>query len=289
VTLSELRGLLAVRLPDPIAVSSVLEEVMCTSRAQLILQGAREVTTEEFDQAVAFADSVVAGVPLQHVIGHWSFRTLELVVDARALIPRPETEVMVGVALDELVRLRTFRPLPLRCLDLGTGTGAIALSLVSESPDVVVVATDLSAAALALANENRSRLGEPLRDRLELRQGDWFGALAALDEAASAVAEFDLICANPPYLSDREWLEVDPVVRDHDPVGALVAGAVGTEQIELILGGAAGHVARGGALVLEIGWRQGPEVTRLAWAAGAGYVAILPDLVGRDRILLARC
>jgi release factor glutamine methyltransferase len=288
VTLAELRGLLGARLPDPIALSCVLEEVMNAPRSQLIVEGGREVTDEEFRRAVGLVEEVVAGVPLQHVIGHWTFRTLELGVDSRALIPRPETEMVVSVALDELARLAGFRPLPLRCLDLGTGTGAIALSLLSECPDVSVVATDTSREALEVADENRSQLAEPLRDRLELRHGDWYGALAATCGGVSSVAPFDLICANPPYLSEAEWCEVDPVVRDYDPVEALVAGPVGIEQIELILAGAGRHLTGRGSLVVEIGWKQGPEVMRLARSAGAGQVAVLPDLAGRDRILLAR-
>jgi release factor glutamine methyltransferase len=268
--------------------SRLLEEVMCASRSQLIVESDREVTEDQCRQAVELVDSVLAGVPLQHVIGHWTFRTVELAVDHRALIPRPETEILVSVALDELARLGTFRPLPLRCLDLGTGTGAIALSLVSECPDVRVVATDVSMEALALAGENRSQLSEPLRDRLELRHGDWYGALVAAGGADPVDVPFDLICANPPYLSELEWRDVDPIVRDYDPVQALVAGEVGTEAIELILAAATGHLTSGGSMVIEIGWKQGPDAMRLARAAGAGHVAVLPDLVGRDRILLAR-
>jgi release factor glutamine methyltransferase len=288
VTLAELRGLLGARLADPTALNCVLEEVMCAPRSQLLVQGGRLVTDAELAQALELADSVLSGVPLQHVIGHWTFRTLELAVDGRALIPRPETEMVVGVALEELDRLAGARPLPLRCLDLGTGTGAIALSLVSEFPDATVVATDVSPEALALAAQNRSQLAEPLRDRVEFRYGDWYDALAPSSDEASFVVPFDLICANPPYLSEAEWAEVDPIVRDYDPVQALVAGAFGTEQIERILDGAGKHLSDGGSLVVEIGWEQGPEAMRLAGSAGAGHVAVLPDLAGRDRILLAR-
>jgi release factor glutamine methyltransferase len=273
---------------DPIALNCVLEEVMCAPRSQLIVQGARLVTDDELAQALELADSVVAGVPLQHVVGHWTFRTLELAVDRRALIPRPETEMLVSVALDELDRLAGSRLAPLRCLDLGTGAGAIALSLVSECPDVSVVATDASTEALALAAENRSRLAEPLGDRVEFRHGDWYEALAATGGETSSVVPFDLICANPPYLSEAEWRDVDPIVRDYDPAQALVAGVVGTEQIELILAGAGKHLSDGGSLVVEIGWKQGAEATGLARSAGAGHVAVLPDLAGRDRVLLAR-
>jgi len=287
VTLTELRSVLSARLDDQVALAWVLEEVLAASRSELAVQSGREVTDEELRIAGALVDEVVAGVPLQHVLGHWSFRTIELSVDRRALIPRPETEVVVGVALDELARLATFRPSPLRCLDLGTGSGAIALSLVSECPDVRVVATDASTEALALAGENRSQLPEPLRSRVELRHGDWYGALVA-DEESAAVLPFDLICANPPYLSEAEWRQVEPVVRDYDPVQALVAGPNGAEQIAIVVAGAREHLVGGGALVVEIGSLQGPAAKRLATSSGAGDVMVLPDLVGRDRVLLAR-
>jgi release factor glutamine methyltransferase len=108
------------------------------------------------------------------------------------------------------------------------------------------------------------------------------------DDSGDGARRFDVICSNPPYLSVLEWSELDPLVRDHDPFEALVGGAAGTEQIERVVGGARDHLADGGTLVVEIGWSQGPVAAGIAVAAGAAKVEILPDLAGRDRILLAR-
>ena len=290
MTLTELRGLLAARLPDPIALNSVLEEVMCTPRAQLILQGAREVTDVEFHEAVAFADAVVAGVPLQHVIGHWSFRSLELTVDGRALIPRPETEVTVSVALDELVRFSDARTVPATHLFAAStsapGPAHRAFSLVSCRGSLTRARRrdrhQQGGTSLACERGIVHALDEPFRMIVaraaagRLVQGR-FLPRNWTPRPGSAVAEFDLICANPPYLSEREWLEVDAIVRDHDPVGALVAGAAGTEQIELILEGAAEHLTRGGVRwCSRSGWQQGPgrDAPGATTAGAANDVAI---------------
>jgi release factor glutamine methyltransferase len=287
VTLLELRGLLADRTTDPIAVRFVLEEVVGASRSELLLTPDREVSDDDVHRAIALIEEFVSGVPLQHVLGHWSFRSLELVVDQRALIPRPETELLVEVALGELDRLRQIRSGPFRVLDLGTGSGAIALSLVRECDDAVVVATDVSRAALDLAACNGSRLSLSEQSRLELRLGDWWDALIGND-SGNAAPRFDVICSNPPYLSVLEWNELDPIVRDHDPFEALVGGATGAEQIERVVAATGAHLADNGTLVVEIGWSQGPVAATIARAAGAVHVEILPDLAGRDRILLAR-
>jgi release factor glutamine methyltransferase len=288
VTFLELRELLADRTSDPIAVRFVLEEVVGESRSALLLTPDREMSDDDVRRALALVEEFVAGVPLQHVLGHWTFRDVELIVDERALIPRPETELVVEAALHELDRMRQGRPRPCRALDLGTGTGAIAVSLVRECPDVFVVATDVSRAALDLAKCNGARLAPAERERLEYRLGDWWEALAESEGSHDSEDRFDLICSNPPYLSVLEWNDLDKIVRDHDPFEALVGGAIGTEQIERVVMGARDHVADGGALVVEIGWLQGPVAADLARASGATYVEVLPDLAGRDRILLAR-
>jgi release factor glutamine methyltransferase len=288
VTLLELRGLLADRTSDPIAVRFVLEEVVGESRSALLLTPDREMSDDDVRRAIALVEEFVAGVPLQHVLGHWTFRDVELIVDERALIPRPETELVVEVALRELDRTRQDRPGPLRALDLGTGSGAIAISLVRECSDVYVVATDVSRAALDLAACNGARLAPLERERLAYRLGDWWEALPVPKCSHDSGQLFDLICSNPPYLSVLEWTDADSIVRDHDPFEALVGGAIGTEQIERIVTAARDHVADGGALVVEIGWLQGPVAADLARAAGATHVEVLPDLAGRDRILLAR-
>ncbi|HET9092327.1 MAG TPA: methyltransferase, partial [Acidimicrobiales bacterium] len=164
-------------------------------------------SSEDDAAAEAFAREAAVrrqrGEPLQHVLGHWSFRQLDVRVDTRALVPRPETEVVVEAALGELARLAGRRPLS-AVADLGTGSGVIALSLAAEVPDPgvpLVYATDASAAALSLAAENARRvLAASQRDRLELRLGSWYAALPA-----AARGGLDLVVSNPPYLSSGEW------------------------------------------------------------------------------------
>ena len=237
-------------------------------------------------RGVARLDAMVgrrgAGEPIQHVLGHWPFRTLDLLVDARALIPRPETEQVVEVALAELDRVLLGRPAGHRpvAVDLGTGTGAIALSIAVERPGVEVWATDRSPEALALARANLAALGMA-GTRVRVVQGDWF---AALDEDLRG--RIDLVVANPPYVAADEPL--DPSVRDWEPADALVPGPTGLEAYEAILAEVASWLAPGGVVVLEIGATQADAVAALAVAAGLGSVGTTTDLAGLDRAVVAR-
>jgi release factor glutamine methyltransferase len=285
VTLDELRSELRARTADESTVRIVLEEITGESYAEIARHPMRAVSSVELAHARTIATDLDAGVPLQHAIGHWTFRNIELVVDERALIPRPETELLVDIVLRELARLRESGRTPLRCRDLGTRTGAIALSLVWECVDVDVTATDVSADALALAKKNADRLLAASERRLLLRLGSWYDALDATD---SSDERFDVICSNPPYLSRSEWQAVDPIVRDHDPEGALVAGSDGLDAVRVIAAGADRHLSPDGALVVEIGWLQGAAAAAIARGAGARFVEVLRDFAGRDRFILAR-
>ncbi len=234
------------------------------------------------------------GEPLQHVLGHWSFRTLDVVVDSRALVPRPETEAVTEVALGELDRLaaearRRGDGPRLNVVDLGTGSGVIALSIATERCFAEVTATDRSPAALELAAENLRRLPSEVRSRLSLARGEWYSALPAGLEGAVAV-----IVSNPPYVARDEWEELDEVVR-HDPYEALVAGETGLESIEAVVGGASRWLSPLGSLVVEIAPLQRERARAMAAAAcdpsgrpAFGSVEVLPDLAGRPRVLLAR-
>ncbi len=240
-----------------------------------------------------------AGEPLQHVVGHWSFRTVELTVDGRALVPRPETEVVVGHALAELARRRAAlaqavaalgptpgaddSPVALVAVDLGTGSGAIACAILAESDDVEVVGVDASSDAVDLARENVERLGPARAARARLVVGDWYGGIAEFLHGL-----VDCVVANPPYLAAGEWAGLDPVVRDHDPYDALVAGPTGLEAVEAIVEGAPAVLAPGGALVVEIAPGQADAAAAFAHAAGAVRVEIARDLAGRDRVLVAQ-
>ena len=218
-----------------------------------------------------------AGEPLQHVLGHWGFRTLDLLVDRRVLIPRPETELVAGLAIAELAALGR----PGLGVDLGTGSGAIALSLAAEMwPHVEVWGTDASADALAVARANLAALGRR-GAAVRLVEGDWFAALP--DELCGGV---DVVVSNPPYVAEQDPLPDD--VARWEPRMALVPGPTGLEAIERIVTESPRWLARSGSLVLEIGETQGDAVAALARSRGFSHVAVHPDLSGRDRALVAR-
>lgn len=233
------------------------------------------------EREVRYVDQMVArratGEPLQYVLGRWGFRTLDLLVDRRVLIPRPETEVVAGLAIDALAALDR----PGIAVDLGTGSGAIALSLAAERwPHVEVWATDASADALAVARANLAGLGRRAAV-VRLLEGDWFGALP--DDLRGRI---DVIVSNPPYVAEDEPLP--PQVADWEPREALVPGPTGLEDIERIVVEAPSWLTDVGALVVEIGETQGAAAERLAMAAGFAQARVHPDLTGRDRALVAR-
>ncbi|MDQ3147820.1 MAG: peptide chain release factor N(5)-glutamine methyltransferase, partial [Actinomycetota bacterium] len=212
--------------------------------------------------ALAHLDAMVArrraGEPLQYVLGCWGFRTLDLYLDRRVLIPRPETEQVVEVALGELRRIGggDLRERSFTVADLGTGSGAIALSLAVEVVTAAVWATDRSTDALAVARANLAGLGRP-GARVRLAEGDWFAALPS--ELAGTL---DLVVANPPYVAAHEVLPSE--VAAWEPTGALVAGPSGLEAHERIVAEAPRWLRDGGSLVVELAPRQAGAVTDLA-------------------------
>lgn len=217
------------------------------------------------------------GEPLAYVLGRWSFRHLDLAVDRRVLIPRPETEVVAGVAIE----LARALPSPVTVADLGTGSGAIGLALADELPvdGVRIWLTDSSVDALDVARANLAGIGRRAAN-VRIAEGAWFDALpAGLD--------VDLAVANPPYVAVGSP-DVDESVRAWEPSTAVFAGADGLDDIRLLVAGAPGRVRHGGWLVLEIGADQGGTVDRLLRAGGYDDVAIRPDLAGRDRIAVGR-
>ena len=245
--------------------------------AEVLNEPATERTLAHLDAMLA---RWRAGEPLQYVLGHWSFRRLDLMVDARVLIPRPETELVVETAL-ELAGAMIGEP-PLRCADLGTGSGAIGLSLAFEMPrgTVEVWLTDVSADALDVARANAAGLGIAGAG-VRFGQGPWFAALPA-----ELKGTFGLIVSNPPYIATGDP-EVEAVVHQWEPAGALYAGADGLDAVRAIAEGALEWLAPGGRLVLEIGARQGNAVAELLTSAGLTDVEVRTDLAGRDRIAVA--
>lgn len=228
----------------------------------------------EDPQASRYREAVsrhAAGAPMAYAVGRAGFRTLDLMVDARVLIPRPETEGLV-----ELVLERT-RGAGGTAADLGTGSGCIALALAVEGDFQNVVATDRSPDALALAGENCERTRPAVA--VELRRGDWLEPLAGRRCRA--------IVANPPYLCDEEWEMLDAAVREFEPREALASGPDGLEATRILLGQAIHALEPGGLLALEIDERRAAAVETLARDAGWRHVTIHQDLFGRPRYVLA--
>lgn len=235
---------------------------------------------------VAHLDDMVArrtaGEPVQYVLGHWAFRHLDLLVDQRVLIPRPETEQVVEVALTALDRIRAERPAGHRPLvaDLGTGSGAIALAVATERRSARVWGVERSPEALAVARANLAGLGMA-GSAVTLAAGHWFDGLPPEQRGT-----FDLIISNPPYIGADEPL--DRSVAEWEPVEALVPGPTGLEDHQHLVAGAGDWLAPGGVLVLEIGSRQGEAVRDLLVGHGFAEVDVHPDLAGLDRAAVGR-
>ncbi len=216
----------------------------------------------------------LAGEPVAYILGHKEFWSLDLDVDRRVLVPRPETELLVEVALDVLRGMDS----PL-VVDIGTGSGAIALALAKERPDAKVVATDLSADALQVAAANAEKLGLAV----EFRHGNLFEPLADLD------GEVDLLVSNPPYVAQDRIDQVEPAVLEYEPRSALLAGPDGLGVIRVLVEQAGPFLKTGGYLLLEMAFDQADAITSLFRSTtGWAEPQVRKDLAGKPRAVLAR-
>jgi release factor glutamine methyltransferase len=232
-----------------------------------------EVTERMVHHLDAMVGRLRSGEPLQYVLGCWSFRRLDLAVDPRVLIPRPETEEVAGVAIG----FAAAAPGPRRVADLGTGSGAIGLSLAVELPidGTEVWMTDVDPDALEVARANLAGVGRAARN-VRIVLGSWAEALP------DGVA-FDVIVSNPPYVAEGSP-DLDALVVEHEPHRALFGGPDGLDAIREIVATAPRHLRPGGALVLEIGFDQGAAVRDLMAAAGLVDIEVRPDASGLERI-----
>lgn len=233
-----------------------------TDRAWLIAHDDDAIAAATHERFAALCRRRAAGEPVAYLVGHKEFFGLPLAVDARVLVPRPDTETLVEWAL-ELLQGRTAP----RVIDLGTGSGAIALAIRSARADAQVEAVDRSADALAVAGANADRLGLPL----QLRQADWL----------TGAGRYDLVVSNPPYIP-----AADPHLASlgHEPRAALVAGESGLDDLRAIIAAASQHLEPGGWLLLEHGWDQAEAVRALLREAGLHDACSRADLAG-----IARC
>ena len=269
----------AAGLPSPESdARRIVEEVAGADATELALvldDPVTELRMARFDGMLARRCS---GEPLQYVLGRWGFRTLDLMVDRRVLVPRPETEVVAGLAIAEVDRLGG-RDLPTTVVDLGCGSGAIGLSVAVERVRTSVWMTDVSEDALAVARANTVGVGRAA-SRVRTAVGPWFEALP--DGLRGAV---HVVVSNPPYV-DRA-VSLPPEVADWEPAGALWADDAGTADLRHLVAGAGDWLVDDGALVLELSPEQADVLREVALGHFA-EVSVEPDLTGRARALVAR-
>ena len=242
----------------------LLAHALGMKRIDLYMAFDRPLVSAELDAARVLVARRAGREPVQHILGEWGFRRLTLRVDGRALVPRPETEIVV----ERCLVLLAGRESPC-VLDVGTGTGAIALAIADEHPGARVTGIDVSPDALALARENVELTGLVV----ELVEHDLHSGLPA--------CPWDLVVSNPPYIAAADADALAPEVRDWDPQVALFA----EDAVAAVARGAVPVLRDGGALVLEVGDGQAAEVVRLLGELGFSDVRITPDLVGRERVV----
>jgi release factor glutamine methyltransferase len=247
--------------------SLLLAHALGVERAWLIAHGSDLLSTESAARFEILIARRAAGEPIAYLVGRRGFHALELDVGPAVLIPRPETELLVELAL-----ARTPEDRALEVVDLGTGSGAIALAIAAARPRARVLATDASAAALAVARANAERLGIANVDFVE---GSWWAPLAG--------RRFDLVVSNPPYIADSDP-HLDLGDLRFEPRSALASGADGLDDLRCIAAGAAEHLKSSGVLLVEHGHDQGESVRALFAAAGLDPVRTHRDLEGRERV-----
>jgi release factor glutamine methyltransferase len=257
----------------------LLSRLLGVARSRLHVEAASPFDPVLASGLEAWVRRRIAGEPVQYITGRAAFRHLDLAVTRAVLIPRPETEGLVGIVLAELRAVASRRPAP-RVLDLGTGSGAVALAIAHEDPAAAVTAADRSEAALEVARANARALG--LEARVTFARGDWFGAVGADDR-------FDVVVSNPPYIATEEWDDLPDDVRRFEPAEALFSGPHGLDAVREIVDDAPLHLVAGGLLAVELAEARAREVA--AWLEGASdwaSVELADDLAGRPRYLIAR-
>jgi release factor glutamine methyltransferase len=255
-------------VPSPrVDAEHLVSHVLGLTRSQLYASDGA-LGEEDSGRLLALVERRRAREPLAYVLGEWGFRRLTLSVDGRALVPRPETEVVVERCLAHLAELEAPR-----ALDVGVGSGAIALAIADEHPGALVVAVDRSEGALALARENLGRTG--LEARVTLRHGHLLDGVAG---------PFDLVVSNPPYVSASDYESLQPEIRLFEPRDAVVGDGVW----EPIAARTLGVLTPGGRLVLECGDGQADDVAAGLRALGYEDVLATPDLAGRPRVVEGR-
>jgi release factor glutamine methyltransferase len=260
----------------------LLASALGVSRAELFREPGRTLLPDEAARFEELMGRRVAREPVAYILGRRAFRTIDLEVTPDVLIPRPETETLVEVALEALAAMPIAGPDPddePLALDVGTGSGCVALALAAEDPFVRLVATDIEPGALAVARGNAARLG--LARRVEFVLSDLFADVGE--------RPFDLVVSNPPYIPADEYVALEPNVRDYEPRRALYGGVDGLDFYRRLVPGAALLLRPGGTLAVEVGAGQADAVAGIVEASRAYQTpALRDDLAGVPRVVFAR-
>ncbi len=252
----------------------LLAHVLGTNRAVVLAWPERLLTPKELTSYRALIERRAAREPLAYIVGHREFYDLDLIVDSRVLIPRPETELLIEQALG----IAQKKAAPFLIADVGSGSGAIAVTLAAHLPQATVYALDGSAGALAVTAENARRHG--VMERVHCLQGDLLEPL---------LETVDLVTANLPYVTTAEWQDLPPEIHDYEPRGALDGGPDGLSLIRRLLATAGAYLRPGGAILLEVGASQGARVTALARQNyPSAMVRLYQDYAGLDRLVVVK-
>jgi release factor glutamine methyltransferase len=269
------RGIPSPRLDAEVLLAFAIGE----GRVKLVVDRDRPLVPAELQRFRELVKRRRTSEPVAYLVGTREFYGRSFRVDRRVLVPRPDTEALVDVALARTAHVS----MSLRGLDLCTGSGCVAISIARERPTVSVYATDISEDALTVARENALRLGAY---NVSFARADLFEGLG--QGLTSGRRTFDLVVANPPYVASAEIAELAPDVRDHEPRAALDGGADGLRLLRRIIEGAPRHLASNGTLAVEVGAGQAGEVEQLLRAGGWGDVWRAKDYGGIERVVSAR-
>jgi len=264
----------AAGIDQPVLDARVLVEAAASAtRTDILTDPYRVLDDEQVSTLDDYVERRIRRQPVSHIVGRKGFWKIMLGVTPDVLTPRPETEMLVGLALQSFEEFKSFT-----VLDLGVGSGAILLAILAERPAAKGLGVDVSEEALAVARDNAASLG--LEGRAAFLRGDWTAGLGD--------GTFDLVVSNPPYIASEVIETLEPEVRDHEPRLALDGGPDGLDAYRALASEVLRVLRPGGTFALEIGHDQGPLVEALMQAAGAAEVRVIQDLAGKDRVVTGR-
>ncbi|NLJ41589.1 MAG: peptide chain release factor N(5)-glutamine methyltransferase [Clostridiales bacterium] len=255
----------------------LMTHILGCLRHHLYINRDRLLTAKESQKYFSLVKKRLKGAPIHYIIGYREFMGLNFCVNEDVLIPRPDTEVLVEYIIDYA---RDREPYSFRILDIGTGSGAIAISLAKYIDSSQVIATDIEASALLVAKKNAAIHG--VDSKVRFVQGDLFSALEGVG------TQFDIIVSNPPYIPKDEMKELEPQVKDYEPIKALDGGEDGLDFYRRLAEGAPDFLLPGGLWAVEVGYNQAQQVAEILETAGCyGDIGFIKDLAGYNRVVVA--